>query len=335
MPTSQNNCHQGATRRTMADSDNSDQDLVFTDETVVPSVEELNKKLGAKDLNIVLINVRSLNKNFNNLEIFIDRFAQKPDVIVCTETWLLHDYKFFQLPDFNTYYNNSTINKADGVLIYINKNIDESTKTEKYGSIKFLSSIIKLNEGKKIKLTAVYRCHDINKNVFIDNLNNYILNNKKYQNHLILGDFNINLFDKDESTDNYLNNFLESCYKPLFLDVTRMNTVDCGKDSSIDNIFIKSDDSVIIKAYKIENSFTDHYPLIVSLKIDKQEIKVNKSYQIIQFRKLNKVAASTNWNTILEESDPNKACKLLIDKIKSAIIDCSKTIKKKKKCANE
>lgn len=81
-------------------------DFVYTEETSVPNVEELNYLIGAKNFNIVLLNVRSLNRNFNNLEVFIERFTIKPDIIVCTETWLLHDYNCYNLKNYKIFYNN-------------------------------------------------------------------------------------------------------------------------------------------------------------------------------------------------------------------------------------
>lgn len=49
------------------------------------------------------LNIRSLNKNFNELEIYIERLQHRPHVIVCTETWYLEHHNFFQIENFNTY----------------------------------------------------------------------------------------------------------------------------------------------------------------------------------------------------------------------------------------
>lgn len=46
----------------------------------------------------------------------------KPHIVACTETWILESYQYYKLNEYNIYYNNSEINKADGVVLYVKKN---------------------------------------------------------------------------------------------------------------------------------------------------------------------------------------------------------------------
>lgn len=49
-------------------------------------LNSLNNNLNRENLLILHLNVRSLNSNFEKLEIFIENLSVKPDVIICTET---------------------------------------------------------------------------------------------------------------------------------------------------------------------------------------------------------------------------------------------------------
>ena len=97
--------------------------------------------------------------------------------------------------------------------------------------------------------TEMYRCHDITKTEFNYNLSKFLKINviKNSENHIIVGDFNIdilynNISNYDEIVNTthqkFLNNLLENEYSPCFLGFTRPNGT--NKGSCIDNIFIKS-----------------------------------------------------------------------------------------------
>ena len=72
------------------------------------------------DLSLLFVNIRGLKTNHKNLEIFIQNFKTKPDIIVCAETGILPYHDLYNLHDCNyeMYYNNSYINKSDGSCIH-------------------------------------------------------------------------------------------------------------------------------------------------------------------------------------------------------------------------
>ena len=50
-------------------------------------------------------------------------------MIVCTETWMLQHIGLYNIPGYNLRYNESNINKSDGVILYIKNDIIENTET--------------------------------------------------------------------------------------------------------------------------------------------------------------------------------------------------------------
>ena len=79
----------------------------------------LNVYLKKHNCFIFFVNIRSLNNNLEKLELLLNRLRKKPTVIVCTETWMLQHIGLYNLPGYNLRYNESNINKSDGVILYI------------------------------------------------------------------------------------------------------------------------------------------------------------------------------------------------------------------------
>ena len=67
----------------------------------ISGTHSLNNKL-KNNCNLILsLNIRSLNANFSQLEMLIVSLTIKPTVIVCSETWNLIYYQYFQIPVYN------------------------------------------------------------------------------------------------------------------------------------------------------------------------------------------------------------------------------------------
>ena len=63
----------------------------------------LNKSLCKNNILFLYLNVRGLNANFENLELFINNLLVKPNVIKYTETWILPCFTFFTIHDYQCF----------------------------------------------------------------------------------------------------------------------------------------------------------------------------------------------------------------------------------------
>lgn len=296
-------------------------------EKIFSTAQELNKNIN-KDENLILsINIRSLKANLAKLETFIKRLKIMPHVIVCTETWRLDKHTIFNLNGYKIYYNESNINQNDGVVIYIKKKLFETTKILEFGRLKILHTKIQINNNKVIALSALYRSHDMPEAEFVHNLKNFLIKYKTNNNHLITGDFNINIAQNSNIGQELLSNFLEKEYLPAFTSITRPNGSNPSIGTCIDNFYIK-EKSISFNAFKITSSFTDHYPLILTFNEttrEKQRIIPNR----INFNKLSEIADKTDWDKIIEIMDPNIATDSLISIINKCT-DQARRVEKKK-----
>ena len=103
----------------MTNFDNEIENLVQK-ECDCSDIKSLNAYLRRHNGFILYVNIRSLNNNLDKLELLLNRLKRKPTVIVCTETWMLQHIGLHNLPGYNLRYNESNINKSDGVILYIN-----------------------------------------------------------------------------------------------------------------------------------------------------------------------------------------------------------------------
>ena len=104
------------------------QDISVPKEKIFHNTALLNKQFkNSVTDNILYINIRSLNANFEKLLVFLKSLEIKPNIIVCSESWELKLPKMYQIKGYKMYYNNSSINRADGVVTYIKDEILENT----------------------------------------------------------------------------------------------------------------------------------------------------------------------------------------------------------------
>lgn len=90
---------------------------IFTFEMVNSS--DVNKFLNKnKNFTIFHTNIRSIQKNFGQLEVTLDEFESVFDIIVLSETWRIGNDDLFNIKDYTKIYNNGNINQNDGVMVY-------------------------------------------------------------------------------------------------------------------------------------------------------------------------------------------------------------------------
>ena len=77
--------------------------------------------------------------------------------------WIIQHIEYFQLSGYNIFYNSSKINRADGVVLYIRKDISHEINVIEIDRIKFLVAGLSINDNENLRISATYRSHDIPK----------------------------------------------------------------------------------------------------------------------------------------------------------------------------
>lgn len=73
-------------------------------------------------LTILHLNIRSMDKHFEELIVLVNELKNIPDLIVCTETRNVN-IDLYSITGYNAYYNDGNINKNDGVITYVKSNL--------------------------------------------------------------------------------------------------------------------------------------------------------------------------------------------------------------------
>ena len=105
--------------------------------------------------------------------------------------------------------------------MYIKNDIIENTETINIGRLSIIHTDILINNNETVRISATYRSHSIKKLEFVSSIKKYINCNINIKNHMIIGDFNIDIMCGENISHEFLNNFSEKEYVPCFLGITR------------------------------------------------------------------------------------------------------------------
>lgn len=277
-----------------------------------------------RTLGVIHFNIRSLRKHMDELLVYIQMAKDSLDIIVLSETRIIDSVSNFTIPNYTQYYNESTINKCDGTMIYIKNNISADVTTVKINDSRFLRATFTTNhlsKQNKIGLTAYYRPPATNSTEYIDDLENYLSTLNKKNIEILIGDININLLNiNSNETNKYLNilgsnDFISYINKP-----TRVNK---DTKSAIDHIFIRTEtrlkNNISISPIIFCTDMTDHFTPFVNFTFsetkNQKTPKQNKIRQNIHYKKLNSLLSTETWESILLETDPQKSYDIFISKL--------------------
>ena len=77
------------------------------------------------NLSIIILNIRSFNKNIDNFLTFLGLFTYEPDILIFTETWLTkYDDPIIYFKNYNIYQMNRSFKnkkRGGGVAILVKK----------------------------------------------------------------------------------------------------------------------------------------------------------------------------------------------------------------------
>ena len=261
------------------------------------------------------LNIRSINKNFDNLQLLLDNTHDKHcSVIGLTETWLSQDTsQLYNLPGYDFVFNNRQDKIGGGVGIYILKNY-EYIKHENLNCmndvVEFVFAEIIVPNNKNIFIGVIYRPPKSNVNEFItyiDNLlHNPILGSKDT---FLMGDFNIDLIkhDSDNISQEFADTFMSASFLPL---ITKPTRVAEQSATLIDNIF--SNIIPLPESGIILSDITDHYPIFTTSSLKPIEKNKNPHLKKRKFtpeniRRLQQSLRESDWSLVYNTQDVNSS----------------------------
>ena len=260
-----------------------------------------NSNLDSKSLNILHHNSRSIMRKGKMAE--YDAFLKAIDnpfgILIFTETWLTDNKK--GSCKFKGYTPIHLIRPNDqhfdfkerggGISIFVRDDIEFTRRNDLDVTLPFIECcfIETLFNNKKYIIVGMYRTPNTNINLFIEKFNEVIEPLKASYEIIVLGDFNINLFNDDNNK-----NMFEYCLQSNYLIPTILGATRLAIKKQQDGQLVTTEtliDNVILKANMnhysglIDTHISDHFPIYTS--IPKMTLDPDESPTIIKYRLVN------------------------------------------------
>nr|CAH7753298.1 unnamed protein product [Callosobruchus chinensis] len=276
----------------------------------------LRRKSGF-ELNVLHINIRSINKNINELCVLLQILDYCFDIVVLSETFLVNDTNLIKIPNYNLFYNEGHVNKNDGVLVYVKECHIANYEIVDIVETKILT-IVEYND-KKVQVIAVYRLYE------------FLGSNEAVDINLVVRDLNIDILNaNNQHCHDYLNIMAEHNYLSAINGYTRMEG---ERGTCLDHIFINSSILSIdcIFSAILQYNIIDHFPVMLRISTKNNSENKQKTAQryktYINYKKLNETLSNENWYDIYKEVDPGRAFDLFVKLLGQNIENSSKTVK--------
>ena len=210
-------------------------------------------------LSVSHINIRSINANFDELQLLFETALQsKFKIIGISEIWHVDNPNLYKLFDYNFEYQSRNDGRGGGVAMYLHSEL-RYTRMRDIAIPNTESLWMNVEHGNThIIVGTVYRKPGGKIDDFCNSLNDVLHQMSLDRNEcIILGDFNINLLSEDDKTSEYIS--MMECYglQQLVKTPTRITR---HSSSLIDHIY-SNISSCQISAGTILADMSDHLPV--------------------------------------------------------------------------
>jgi hypothetical protein len=203
------------------------------------------------------------------------------------------------LEGYATYFNKSTLNQNDGVIVYVKNDINHSAHIISIENFKFARINAKLGNT-TFGLTALYRLPSLDPDDFLGQLQIYIPQYCTKAIEVIAGDMNIDILRNkslsSEVTRSYLNIMSVNGFISCINNSTRSVA---DSESCIDHIFLRCkvpNDSIL--RLILNSKITDHSPTLVQINFNNEMKSKPKIITITDYHKIAIQANAIKWNEI-------------------------------------
>lgn len=304
------------------------------------------------------LNIRSINKNFDQLMVLLQDLGNVFDVIALTETWHTEqDGSRYSIPGYDCHTNYCTFNRCDGVTVFTRTSLSarfEQTNIKEANAIKVSFA----SGSSDVSATVIYRPPSCDAEIFLSSLADCLEAQVEHRNtnhntqttssqqrvntptnnisvptsntsgksiHILIGDINLDIMDltKNQLTENYLQLLSSFAYHSAINKHTRVIN---NSKSCLDHIF--TTEFTRAQGGVLQTSITDHYVTLLNLNVVGSHItsRPPRKVRVINQASLTDRLALENWFGVLDQIDPEVATNNFIEITKSHI-EASTSIK--------
>lgn len=270
-----------------------------------------------KSMNIIHLNIRSINCNFDKFRVFLASTKIICDAIVLTECWLNASYTIPEIEGYTSYNTTKLRNQNDGVIVFVKNSIPHTVLEPPMADA---SCLICNFSHYKLSLVAIYRSPAVyNLDMFFIGLNKVLTSLTSQHNIIIMGDINIDIGVNNlvPQGNDYLNLIASHGLYPSHSLPTRGN-------SCIDHVMVKSHLKTVTLIF--DTYITDHKPTFIKIETTIKTPTNKSARNVIDYIAVVEKISSFDFNFIINIQDANIAAELLISTIGSVIKKHSKIV---------
>jgi len=274
-------------------------------------------KIKNDNFSLFHINIRSVSKNFCELQHYLQSLNYSFDVIGLSETWLKDTtVNNFYHPGYKAENSYRTNKAGGGVSLLINESKEYVVRTDLCVYNECTESLfIEMQNSKKktnIIIGVVYRPPNTNVNDFIQAMTEILFVIKKENKQCyIMGDTNINLLNVDNHVPT--SDFLEMWYTYSFFPlITKPTRVTPNSATLIDNIFCNINPDRLSLSGIFCTDISDHFPvfhidLSVTCNIVNSKIQAIRELSERNINKFTTRLDNVDWSQILGNNSAQQA----------------------------
>jgi hypothetical protein len=279
------------------------------------------------------VNIRSILKNFAQLEYIISHSSRIVDIVVLTETNIsniTHEcVRLFELEGYQMYYELQSNRRGGGIIIYVHNKVKFTRYSVCTRNFECIVGMIEKNNKLKFELCAVYRPPNLSKSSFVTELKLLLSNSSLKNNYVLLGDFNINIKDYNNNlVCQYLNMLYEKSLNSGISQYTRIamknNSI---TKSCIDHIFIRNASvpagtERAIKTAVVNNALADHFITCLAF-IDNTNYRTTAETVLkLDHKRVQIELAATDWSQGLSYDSPEEILNFILSKFSCIYDNC-------------
>lgn len=287
-------------------------DSISTSQTLTcePTVCSRYIDKSSSSINILHMNIRSINKNFEEFRCLLSMLKFQCDVVVFSECWLSKTSTVPVLDGYFSHYTNNNYNQNEGVVIYVKNDLSYIVNEPHFIDGNCLVCTI----NKKLAIISVYRSPSHNNiSTFIDSLNSVLDGLKSVENIVLVGDINIDI--KSNNMDPRSNEYLIATALHGLLPSHQLPT---RLNNCLDHVLLKTNYSAM--TLLLETYITDHLPVLLNLKTKgKITRKHNQIASHIDYPAVMQDIEYTDFKPVMTLPDVNLATEYFINTISSII----------------
>ena len=226
------------------------------------SVDDFNYTVN-DDFLVFHQNIRSFNKNYDELSVFLDSLNPDIDVLVLTETWF-GECSVTDIEGYNAFHSFRSTGRGGGVSIYVRNSIPSTNiASEHFVSdyVEYSSVKIKSHNQPLLYIVGIYRPPSASIDDFINFIADNFLSRSNNIQMILCGDMNVDLISPDNEANTLIDMFNSFSFYPLITLPTRVSNLSA---SCLDHIWYNNFNVNLSGIFK--NDITDHYTIFMSLR---------------------------------------------------------------------